>query len=160
MGKLYEIANDYAKLMSEDMDPEMIADTIEGIEGEFEDKLEQMLGLIKNEKAYSEALKAESKALADRSKATENRVTKIQQYIIKCMQTMEKSKLTAGVHSLTVRKPSVSVFIDDADKLPVDLVEYETTVKPDKNAIKIKLKAGEEIPGAHLKTGKPSLLIK
>ena len=38
MSKLYEIANEYAKLMDSDLEPEMIADTIEGMEGEFTDE--------------------------------------------------------------------------------------------------------------------------
>lgn len=47
MSKLYEIANEYAKLMDSDLEPEMIADTIEGMEGEFTDKIEQLLSVIK-----------------------------------------------------------------------------------------------------------------
>lgn len=160
MSKLYEIANDYAKLMSEDMDPEMIADTLEGMEGEFEDKLEQMLALVKNETAYAAALKAEAKNLTERAKATENRVNSIKQYIIKSMQTMEKASCTAGVHKLTVRKPVPSVFIEDIEALPMDFKEYKTELVADKNLIKEKLKLGEEIPGALLKLGKPSLMIK
>ena len=46
MSKLYEIANEYAKLMDSDLEPEMIADTIEGMEGEFTDKIEQLLSVI------------------------------------------------------------------------------------------------------------------
>ena len=47
VSKLYEIANEYAKLMDSDLEPEMIADTIEGMEGEFTDKIEQLLAIIK-----------------------------------------------------------------------------------------------------------------
>ncbi|EMQ3385133.1 siphovirus Gp157 family protein, partial [Escherichia coli O3:H7] len=54
MSKLYEIANEYAKLMDSDLEPEMIADTIEGMEGEFTDKIEQLLAIIKNESGYAE----------------------------------------------------------------------------------------------------------
>ncbi|ABV04671.1 conserved hypothetical protein [Escherichia coli HS] len=53
MSKLYEIANEYAKLMDSDLEPEMIADTIEGMEGEFTDKIEQLLAIIKNESGES-----------------------------------------------------------------------------------------------------------
>ena len=63
MSKLYEIANEYAKLMDSDLEPEMIADTIEGMEGEFTDKIEQLLAIIKNESGYAERLKDEAKSL-------------------------------------------------------------------------------------------------
>lgn len=160
MTALYEIANEYAKLSNEDMDPEMIADTLEGIEGEFTDKMEQVLAVVKNELAMAEMLKVESKSLAERAKACENRANNIKQYIISSMKTMDKSKLNAGIHTLTVRKAVASVQIDDADSLPVDFVDYVTTVKPNKNLIKEKLKLGETIEGASLVLGKPSLTIK
>lgn len=160
MTALYEIANDYAKLANEDMDPEMIADTLEGIEGEFTDKMEQVLAVVKNELALAEMLKAEAKNLAERAKACENRAGNIKQYIISSMTTMDKSKLNAGVHTITVRKPVASVQIDDVDSLPVYFVEYQTTAKPNKNLIKEKLKLGESIEGASLVLGKPSLIIK
>ncbi|MEL7307079.1 MAG: siphovirus Gp157 family protein [Pseudomonadota bacterium] len=160
MTALYEIANEYAKLANEDMDPEMIADTLEGIEGEFTDKIEQVLAVAKNELALAEMLKAEAKNLADRAKACQNRAENIKQYIIASMSTMEKTKLNAGIHTITVRKPVQSVHIDDVDSLPPEFVEYETTAKADKNLIKEKLKLGEEVNGASLVLGKPTLLIK
>lgn len=160
MTALYEIANDYAKLANEDLEPEMIKDTLDGIEGEFTDKLEQILAIIKNNNGLAEMLKAEAKNLNDRAKALEAKSENLKQYIISSMATMEKSKMNAGIHTITVRKPVPSVQIDDVDSLPAEFVEYQTTVKPDKNLIKEKLKLGQEISGASLVLGKPSLLIK
>lgn len=160
MSALYDIANEYAALLNEDLEPELIADTIEGMEGEFSDKVEQLLAIIKNQKAYAEALKEESKKLADRAKAYESRNESIRQYIIENMAKLERKSMKAGIHEITVRKPVQTVSIDNADDLPVDLVDYRTTTVPDKTAIKLKLKAGEEVAGASLKTGKPSLIVK
>ena len=52
------------------------------------------------------------------------------------------------------------VEITDEGSLPPEYVEYVTTVKADKLAIKHQLKAGNAIPGASLKLGKPTLIIK
>lgn len=160
MSKLYEIANEYAKLSNSDMDAEMIADTLEGIQGEFEDKAENVLAIIKNEQALEASLKAEAKNLTERAKASDNRVKNLKAYLATAMETMELKKVNAGVHALTVRKGSQSVEIEDLEKLPVDYVEYQTVIKADKNLIKEKLKLGESIEGATLVTGKPSLLIE
>lgn len=160
MTSLYSIANDYAKLMDEDFDPEFIADTLAGIEGMLEDKIENCLAVIKNELAYAESLKAESKKLAERAKSSELRAERIKEYIAASLETAGKKSLKAGVHLVTVRAPSRSVEITDANALPADFVEYETNIKPDKLAIKKQLEAGIEVPGAQIKTGKPSLLIK
>lgn len=160
MSKLYEIANDYAKLLDEDLEPELIADTLEGMEGELKDKIEQLLAICKNETGYAERLKEEAKSLNERAAATLNRVERIQEYISLALSTAGLKKIRAGIHQVTIRSPSESVEIVDSNALPAKFVEYETTIKPDKLAIKHELKAGHQIPGAQLKIGKPSLLIK
>lgn len=160
MTSLYEIANDFAKLTDSDMDPEMIADTLEGIEWELEGKVENCLAVIKNELAYAESLKAESKKLAERAKSSELRADRIKEYIAASLETAGKKSMKAGVHQVTVRSPSKSVEITDSGAIPAEFVEYETNIKPDKLAIKKQLEAGIEVPGAQIKTGKPSLLIK
>ncbi|MGS1815197.1 siphovirus Gp157 family protein [Klebsiella oxytoca] len=160
MSKLYEIANDYAKLLDEDLEPELIADTLEGMEGELKDKIEQLLAICKNETGYAERLKEEAKSLNERAAATLNRVERIQEYISLALSTAGLKKIRAGIHQVTIRSPSESVEIVDSSAIPAKFVEYETTIKPDKLAIKHELKAGHQIPGAQLKIGKPSLLIK
>lgn len=160
MSKLYEIANDYAKLLDEDLEPELIADTLEGMEGELKDKIEQLLAICKNETGYAERLKEEAKSLNERAAATQNRVDRIQEYISLALSTAGLKKIRAGIHQVTIRAPVESVEIVDSSALPAKFVEYETTIKPDKLAIKHELKAGHQIPGAQLKIGKPSLLIK
>lgn len=160
MTALYQIANDFAKLTDSGMDPEMIADTLDGIEWELEEKVEQILAICKNETAYAEALKEESKRLSERAKASENRVASMKDYVAKSLETAGKKSLKAGIHQVTVRAPSKSVEITDAALIPAEFVEYETTIKPDKLAIKHQIEAGKEVPGATLKTGKLSLIIK
>lgn len=158
--QLYKIANEFAALMAEDLDPEMIADTIEGIEGEFQDKTEQLLSIIKNQAALSAALKEEAKKLNERAKALEASNDRIKKYIVDSMNTIEKKKLNAGLHTLTVRAGVQSVEIEDEEALPMDFYEYVTSKKIDKNHIKNELKLGKEIAGAKLVTGKQTLLIK
>ncbi len=160
MTKLYEVANEYARLLDSDMAPEDIADTVEGMEGELTDKIAQLLAICKNEQVYAEALKEESKALAERARATEAKVVSIKAYIATSLKTIGKKSIRAGIHQVTVRVPSKSVEITDAGLLPPEYVEYETTIKPDAMAIKHQLEAGIEIPGAKIKIGKPSLLIR
>lgn len=160
MVKLYEIANEYAELANSEMDQDMIADTLDGMAGEFSGKAEQILAIIKNEQHLEVALKAEAKSLSDRAKASANRVKNLKAYLASAMETMETKSINAGVHALTVRKGSQSVEIQDVDKLPSEFVEYETTVKADKNLIKEKLKLGQTVEGATLVTGKSTLLIK
>ncbi|EPU5291996.1 siphovirus Gp157 family protein, partial [Enterobacter roggenkampii] len=119
-----------------------------------------ILAVCKNESAYAEALKEESKRLAERAKAAENRVASMKEYVAASLETAGKKSLKAGIHQVTVRAPVESVEITDEGSLPPEYVEYVTTVKADKLAIKHQLKAGNTISGASLKLGKPTLLIK
>lgn len=160
MTALYEIANDFAKLSNEDLDPELIADTIEGIEGQFSDKVEQLLAIIKNKNADAVALKAEAKKLTERAKAAESAVTRIKEYVASSMHTMDKKTVSAGVHTVTIRKPGMKLVVADASKLPVDMVDIETIFKPKSADIKRAIKAGEKVEGATLEAGKESILIK
>lgn len=160
MSNLYDIANDYAKLMDSGLEPEMIADTIEGIDGELVDKVEQLLAICKNEQLYAEALRNESKSLQERASVVENKISSIKEYIARSLETAGKKSIRAGLHQVTVRVPSRQVDITDASILPIEFVEYETVVKPDKLAIKHQLDAGIAVPGAQIKLGKPSLIIK
>ncbi|MFB5939826.1 siphovirus Gp157 family protein [Citrobacter freundii] len=160
MTALYQIANDFAKLTDSDMPLEMIADTLDGIEWELEAKVEQILAVCKNELADAEALKEEARRLIERAKASENRVVSLKEYVARSLETAGKKSMKAGLHQVTVRAPSKSVEITDVNAIPPDFVEYETTIKPDKLAIKHQIEAGIDVPGAQIKIGKPSLIIK
>lgn len=160
MAELYKIANEYAALMSEDLPSELIADTIEGIEGEFTDKVSAILALCKNESAYADSLKEEASSLNERASAITNKVERLRQYIADCMIQAEMKRVRAGVHEVTLRAASKIVEITDPMAIPVDLVEYETVVKPNKLEIKRRILAGEDIAGATVKDGKTSLIIK
>ena len=63
-------------------------------------------------------------------------------------------------NTLTVRKGSVSVVIDNVDQLPDELVDVATVVAPDKKKIKEAIEAGEDIKGAHLEIGAESLQVR
>ena len=84
----------------------------------------------------------------------------MKEYVAASLETAGKKSLKAGIHQVTVRAPVESVEITDEGSLPPEYVEYVTSVKADKLAIKHQLKAGNSIPGASLKLGKPTLLIK
>jgi cell division septum initiation protein DivIVA len=147
MTALYQIANDFAKLTDSGMEPEQIADTLDGIEWELEAKVEQILAICKNESAYAEALKEESKRLIERAKAAENRVASMKDYVALSLETAGKKVTESRYPSGHDSRPSKSVEITDANALPPEFVEYETNIKPDKLAIKHQIEAGVDVPG-------------
>lgn len=61
-------------------------------------------------------------------------------------------------HLLSVRNFKASVVVDDGKQLPPAFVETKTTTSPDKTAIYKAIKAGQEVPGAHLKNNRNTVI--
>lgn len=159
--KLYELANDYVALMqaieNEELPEEAIADTLEAITGEIEDKADGIACVLKSLDAEIFAIKAEEHNLAERRKAKENAKERIKQYLADTLLGLGIDKVETARNKITFRK-SESVEVDDdtffewACKNGSHLLTY-TAPKPNKTEIKKALKAGEEIEGARIVSG-------
>jgi hypothetical protein len=75
------------------------------------------------------------------------------------LDNMGKKTLDTGLFKLSVRSGSRSVHIVDREKLSDEFIQTKVTFSPDKNLIKERFKAGEEVDGAVLVTGERSLSI-
>ena len=81
MSSLYEVTGNILALqemLENPMDDEdVLADTLEAVQGEYEAKLEAYCKVIKNIEADMEALKAEAKRLTDKRKTLESNVDRL-----------------------------------------------------------------------------------
>ncbi|VAP72304.1 Gp157 family protein [Klebsiella pneumoniae] len=162
-----------------DLTPEMIADTLEGIEGMLEDKFDATISVIRDFATKAEACKNEAARLAERKKHWERQAYALKQYLLECLKLSGRTTFKTTLNTFSVRKGSVSLVIDDVDLLPDEYVESHTEVinTPIKDALKkalqdiaIKIEAdkaeGKEpeeklsIPGAHLEVGPESLQVR
>lgn len=139
---------------------EDIADTIEGEELALGDKFDGMMSLVRNLEGQASTLGDEVKRLGDRKKSFENQAKNLKNYILQCLQAAQLKNFKTERNTLTVRKGSVSVVIDNENLLPDELVDVVTTVAPDKKKIKEKIEAGEEVKGAHLEIGPETLQVR
>jgi hypothetical protein len=161
MTSLYHISeamNDVKNL--EDMPEDAIQDTLEGIEMEFYDKAENIMALIKNMKATSDALKNEADSLTTRKKALDNKIKKLTEYLLVNMQKTEIKKVERGPHIASITNGRNIVIIDNVDNLDDKHVRVKSEILPDKKAIMESYKAGEKIEGAHIEQSQMSLTIK
>ena len=160
---LYDISNEYLKLMSE----------IEANEGEMTPELEQALAIneenhaakmeayaacIANYKAEAEACKAESKRLKERAERADKHADRLKEYMKMFMECTGREKVAAGNWKLSLRE-SVAVEVSDMEILPEGYIREKVTREPDKAALKDAMKGGAAIPGAELVT-RTSLQIK
>ena len=166
--KLYEIAADYQRFIEAvengDIPEEVIADTLESITAELEDKADNIACLIKNLTAEAEAIKAEEENLANRRKSKENQVKRMKEYLSEVLQKSGFSKLETARNKITFRK-SESIGIEDETEFIKWAEEYNdiflTYKQPtiNKTAIKKALADGVEVVGVSVET-KQNIQIK
>ena len=166
MPKLYDLAKSYRNLVAEveeyDLEPQTLLDTLEA-SGEMvsiEEKVENIVKMVKNWEGDIPGLDAEIKRLTDRKKAAENRIKSIKTYLQGCMEAAELDKLTVGTFKIALQNNPASLMIHTPEHIPAS---YMTIVPeqhiPDKAALKKAMKDGLKIEGLELVQGR-SLRIR
>lgn len=159
MPALYEISRDYMQAMDVLTDPDndipmdAVADTLEGIEGQLQEKATNVAMVMRNLESAADAIKDAEQRMARRRKAIENRAQWLKNYIKRNMEVAGITRIESPWFVLSVQKNPAAVDIADEAMLPDTFKHEVTTVKVDKAAIKDALKAGQEVPGAVLVVG-------
>jgi hypothetical protein len=158
---LYAIANNIRNVLelgeSGEVPDDAIADTLEALNMEFDDKLDAVLAYRQGLTHEAAAYDAEIERLTARKKALNSKAEKMKEYAVNMMQAVHKVK-HQGLFSVTIGKPSKVVGIEDLNAIPA---EYTVTkIEPNKTAIKKAIESGETIPGALIIDGKPRITIK
>ena len=162
---IYEITNDYLQLMQmmedPELDPQTLADTMEGIEGELEDKADNYARVMKNMEADLNGIKAEIERLSTRKKTIENNIKRMKEALQFSMETTGKTKFKTELFSFGIRKNAPAVVMDEPyiENVPERFLKYsDPTIN--RTAIKEAIQNGEDLEGlAHLEQSK-SLTIK
>lgn len=139
-------------------------DTLEGIEGEFEHKAENVACYIKNLKAESENLKTEERALKTRREQKDRQVKKLTAYLMECMEAVNLKKLDTTKAAVSIRNNAESVAIENecryiewAKENALNTLKFMPEIR--KTEIKRMLQAGSQVPECHI-THTRSLIIK
>ena len=162
MKNIYELTSNYLavqEMMEEgQLDPEMLADTLEAIEGEIEVKAENYGLIMQNLEALSDGLAKESARLLERKKSIDSNIASMKNALSNTLLSLDKTKFKTEHFAFSFRK-SESVVIQPEVALPEEFVKTKTTITPDKTALKKALKAGQEFDGVYIAT-KQNLQIK
>lgn len=152
MSTLYELTNDYTALleMAEDADEQALRDTLEGIEGEIEDKADGYAKVLRELEKDSAGLDAEIKRLQAKKTAIANATNRIRTNLQDAMIATGKTKFKTSLFSFGIQKNPPFVVIDDDQIIPIDYLVVQDP-KPDKKRMLAELKAGKELPFARLK---------
>lgn len=162
---LYSLTGNFLALqemmMDPDIDPEVIQDTIEAMDGDYEEKLNNCGKVITNLSALVAGIDEEEKRLKARKKTINNQIDRLKKNIKESMIALDKKKVKTELYSYTIKGGVPSVVIDNTDKIPKEF----RTPQPDKidmDGIKRLLKDSDKDFNeyAHLRIGEPSLLMK
>lgn len=153
--KLYELAQNYAQLleMADDMESDALVDTLEALQGEIEEKAENIAKLIKNLEADAKIIKEEEQRLAERRRAIEAKVERLKAYLQEQLEVAGLQKVKRPTITVAIQANPPSVEIAD-EKLISSEFMIPQPAKIDKKAILERLKNGEIIPGCSLKQTK------
>lgn len=161
---LYEIADDYKTFLAmvEDgliEDPQVIDDTLESIQQDFDSKVENIACLFKSLGVEADALEAEAKHLQERAAYKRRVCERLKNYVSAQMQGIGQTKLETSRVRLSFRKSeSVSITNEDALFNSVksygadDMYSIVESIKWDKKALKQAIKDGAAFDGAEVIT--------
>lgn len=156
MANIYELTADMMKILSmmddPDLDQQTLKDTMEGIEGAYEDKFDGYAAVIRQLTGYINELEEEKKRIDSRKESFENNVKKMKKIMLESMNATGKTKFKTAKNSFWTQKNKASVVIDA--KSVWDIPEYFRRYKdpePDKTKIGEAIAAGQDFTGiAHM----------
>jgi hypothetical protein len=141
---------------SGEIPPEEIADTLALLEGDIREKAINVAGFTRNLEAAADVIKAAGRQMLARAERLEKRAESVRNYLLFQCQAAGITKIEAPWFVISVRKNPPAVVIDDPSAIPQEYMRPPPPPPPpapDKTAISRALKAGDDVPGAHLMQG-------
>ena len=155
MANIYELTQDWVKIMSmmedPELDPQTLADTLEAVEGALEVKAENYAKVMKNLEGDIAAIKMEIDRLSDKKKVLENNIKNMKAALQGAMEITGKTRFKTELFTFGIQKNTPSLILDtDINNLPPEFLRFRD---PEVNKTKLKeaILNGEDLEGfAHL----------
>jgi hypothetical protein len=153
--RLYEIADTYLRAFEdladvEDLPEQAIADTLEGLQGEFEEKAISTGAYVRNLEAEASAIEEARKGMERRQRALERHADRLRQYLKAQIERTGMGKIKNHYLALRIQNNPPSVVVDDEKSIPAEYKRTETVTTLLRAEIARALKADQEVPGSHL----------
>ena len=164
MSTLYELTNELNGLNylvdNGDLTVDDVADTVEALNLEFEDKVKGCLMARQNLVGKCAAIESELSRLTALAKSKNNQIDSISEYIKSNMIETGTNKLDLGIFVVTIKKASKKLGDIDEDKIPSRYFKViPESKKLDKRALLSDAKK-EDIEGVELADSERGMTIK
>jgi hypothetical protein len=156
MTALYTLALEFRaaadQLADLDLPPEVVADTLDSLTGDIEQKAQNVALFTRNLEATAAAIKQAETDMAKRRKAIESRVAHLKDYMLAGMMVAGIKKIEGPYLRIGIRDNPEAVEVFDAAQIPAEFMRQPEPppASPDKAAIKAAIKAGTEVAGCKL----------
>lgn len=162
MSNLYQLTNNYETVLNmlydEEIDEQMVLDTLESIEGDIEDKADGYAKIIKELEARARAREEEAKRLTNSKKILENRINYLKQNLFNTMKQTGKTKFATNLFNFSIVGNGGKQTLTIDGEVPEEYTK--TKIENDTEKIRTALEAGQELPFAHLEPRGESLRIR
>ena len=156
MANIYELTDDYLRILElmedPELDPQLLADTMEAVKGNYEDKIDGYAYVRQSIKDEIRTIEDAIKRLQEKKTARENNIKRLESVIYQSMKATGNKKINTAVHTVWIHKnpESVVMDVDDWKSVPEEYLRQKDP-EINKTAIKDALKAGADLSGiAHL----------
>ena len=137
---LYEISAEYkssiAKISDLDLPEDVIADTLEAMTGDFDNKAIALVSYFKNLEVDAKAIKEAEQAMANRRKSIESHIKRLKEYLLVNMQSTGITAVDCPYFSIKLQNNPKAVNIINEALIPTEYVTEVVTLKINKAAIK------------------------
>lgn len=156
---LFQLNANYAELSKrDDLDPQVLVDSLNAIKDTRDQKLDNLATWIDQLESEIDFIDEKQKTWRDEKIYRQNKIKVLKQYMTDVMDDAGIKKLQTDNHMLSTRNFKASTIIDDEDKLPSEYKEMESVVKPNKKEIYQALKNGLTVDGAHLEPNRSTVI--
>ena len=138
MQTLYQLTQDFLELqnmMEEGVDAQVIADTMEGLDYEIEEKADGYAKVMKNLQAEADAYGKEIARMKERKEALENHIDRMKHSLEAAMIATGKEKFKTKYFGFNIQNNPPKIVIDRPDMIPAEYLIPQPP-KADNKALK------------------------
>ncbi|QFQ75170.1 siphovirus Gp157 family protein [Liquorilactobacillus mali] len=149
---LFELTDKYKELANrDDLDPEMIKDTLDSIEDTFNSKADNIATWIERNQMNVDWLTKKIQELRELQTSLKNKNKQLNQYLTDAIDSAGYKEVKTDNHFLKPRNYRPSVIVSDESVIPESYKNVEQVTKIDKKLLYEDLKNGKDINGVELK---------
>lgn len=162
MSNLFQLNDQFKELSQrDDLDPTILADTLDAIEDTWTDKVNNIANWIESLDADVDWLTKKKRSISDELTYRKNLRNNLMVYLTSAIDDRGLKEVRTDNFILRPRSYRQKTVIEDENKIPTEYRNYEKyqgMFDVDKSAIYKALKDGKQVPGAHLKPNRKVMI--